>query len=126
MNRIILSGNLGADPETQFLKSGKALTKFPLGVSSGYGENKRTEWFRITCWEKLAETVQKFCLKGKKVLVEGEVKQDKFTGKDGVERRSFEVIAKNIEFLSSASDDGGGRPSIPQHQSQQQGEEIPF
>lgn len=104
MNKIILLGRLGKDPETAYTKSSKAYTKFTLAVDCGYGENKRTEWFNVKCWEKLAETVQKFCAKGKQVLIEGELQQSQYTDKNGVEKTWVEVSARNVQFLGSKAD----------------------
>ena len=105
---IILAGNLGRDPEMRYTPEGKAVTSFSVAVSDGFGEYKKTIWFRVTTWEKTAESCNNYLKKGSSVLVEGRITPDKetgnpkvFTRQDGTSGSSYEVTATNVRFLSS-------------------------
>jgi single-strand DNA-binding protein len=103
MNKIMLIGNLGRDPEANYTTSGKAVTKFSLAVSrkNKAGETKEeTEWFTIITWEKLAEICSQYLTKGQKVYIEGRLQIRKYTDKSGTERTAVEVIAHDMEMLS--------------------------
>lgn len=116
MNKIIIIGNLGRDPEMRFTPSGQAVTKFSVASTRSYkagnGEQvKETAWFSIEAWGKLAEICNEYLKKGSKVYVEGRIKPDKQTGsphvyekKDGTAGASFEVSAIEIQFLDSKGD----------------------
>jgi single-strand DNA-binding protein len=111
---LTLVGNCGRDPEMKYLDNGKAVTKFSLAVSKGYGDKKSTLWFTVTCWEKLGETVNTYVRKGSKLLVVGELNGDENTGSPRIWNgkngpgTSFEVTAKEVRFLSPKSDNGSG------------------
>lgn len=112
LNKIMLIGNLGKDPEMNYTQSGVALTKFSLAVSRSYktsaGEKREeTEWFNIVVWDKLAETCNQYLHKGSKVYIEGRVSQRKYTDKNGVERYAFDVIASDMEMLTPKSAQSG-------------------
>jgi len=105
MNKIMLIGNLGKDPEMNYTPSGIALTKFTMAVNritkSNTGEReKETEWFNIIVWRQLAETCNTYLHKGDKVYIEGRLQQRKYTDKNGIERWITEVIATDMEMLS--------------------------
>jgi len=105
MNKIILIGNLGRDPEMSYTPSGTAWTKFSLAVSRTYkGQNgerqTETEWFNIVAWNKLAEIANKFLQKGHKVYVEGRLSQRKYTDSNHVERTVVEVVINEMEMLT--------------------------
>jgi len=105
MNKIMLIGNLGKDPEMNYTPSGIALTKFTMAVNritkSNTGEReKETEWFNIIVWRQLAETCNTYLHKGDKVYIEGRLQQRKYTDKNGIERWMTEVIATDMEMLS--------------------------
>jgi single-strand DNA-binding protein len=130
-HKIILVGNLGKDPEMRFIPSGQAVTTFSVAVSDGFGDRKKTVWFRISAWEKLAETCNNYLKKGSKVLVEGRMNADDngnprtWNRQDGSVGASYEVTAQTVRFLTSrtdgGSDMGGGYPDLPIDE-----EEIPF
>ena len=123
--KIILAGNLGRDPEMRYLSDGTAVTSFSMAVNDGWGDNKKTIWFRVSCWRKQAEFANQYLSRGNKVLVEGRLTADAnggprtWTAQDGTVRASFEVTASNITFLqsraesqaSAAAYSGGGGPS---------------
>lgn len=104
LNKILLIGNLGRDPELNVTSDGTPVTKFSLAVSRRYksanGEQKEeTEWFNIVAWRQLAETCERYLHKGSKVYIEGRLTQRKYTDREGVQRTSVEVIASNMEML---------------------------
>lgn len=112
MNKIMLIGNLGKDPEMNYTPSGVAVTKFSLAVNrftkSSAGEReKETEWFNIVAWRQLAETCNTYLHKGSKVYIEGRLQQRKYTDKNGVERTAIDVIANDMEMLTPKSEQSG-------------------
>ncbi|HEY6409113.1 MAG TPA: single-stranded DNA-binding protein [Ktedonobacteraceae bacterium] len=112
LNKIMLIGNLGRDPEMNYTQNGTALTKFSLAVSRSYktssGEKRdETEWFNVVAWDKLAETCNTYLHKGSKVYIEGRVQQRKYTDKNGVERYAFDVVASDMEMLTPKSAQSG-------------------
>ncbi|HEX7103952.1 MAG TPA: single-stranded DNA-binding protein [Nitrolancea sp.] len=113
LNKIILIGNLGRDPEMRFTPSGKPVTDFSLAVSrrrrSPDGEFvDETEWFRINCWDRLAEIADQYLSKGSKVYVEGRIHLHRYTGNDGQERASLDVTATELMMLTPRGENTGG------------------
>ena len=111
LNKIMLIGNLGRDPELQVTPDGTPVTKFSLAVSRSYksrtGEQKdETEWFNIVAWRQLAETCEKYLHKGSKVYVEGRLSQRKYTDREGVQRTSIDVTITEMEMLDPKSVSG--------------------
>jgi single-strand DNA-binding protein len=106
MNKIILIGNLGKDPDMNYTTNGIPVTKFTLAVSrkvkaAADSEMKEeTEWFTIIVWRNLAEICNEFLKKGKKVYIEGRLTQRKYTDREGIQRIAVEVIANDMEMLS--------------------------
>ena len=105
LNKIMLIGNLGRDPELNFTAEGTPVTKFSLSVNRRYktctGELKEeTEWFNIVTWRQLAEICERYLHKGSKVYIEGRLTQRKYSDKTGVERIAVEVIASDMQMLS--------------------------
>ena len=104
LNKIMLIGNLGKDPDLQVTSDGTPYTRFSLAVNRQYkiatGERKKeTEWFQIVTWRQLAELCERYLHKGSKVYVEGRLTQRKYTDKQSIERTSVEVIATDVQFL---------------------------
>jgi single-strand DNA-binding protein len=115
VNRVILVGNLGKDPETRFTQGGTAQCKFSLATSETYNNNagerqERTEWHNIVVWGKQAETVGKYLAKGRQVYVEGRIQTRSYDDKEGKKRYITEINANRVIFLGSRGD-GGGTPS---------------
>jgi len=113
LNKIMLIGNLGRDPELSYTPSGKAIAKFSLAVSrrrrDESGEQREeTQWFNVVAWERLAETCNNYLKKGSKVYIEGRMTSRKYTDKDGVERTAWEVTATDMEMLTPKGGDGSG------------------
>ena len=108
MNKIILIGNLGKDPELQVTSDGIPVTKFSLAVNrntrTSTGERKEeTEWFNVSAWRNLAEICEKYLHKGSKVYIEGRLVQRKYTDRDGIQRTAVDVIASDMEMLTPKS-----------------------
>jgi single-strand DNA-binding protein len=118
INKVILIGNLGSDPEVRYTPDGTAVANFNIATSDEWtdkdtGERKkRTEWHRIVAWRKLGEICGEYLSKGKQVYVEGKL-QTRSWEKDGVTRYTTEVIASDVQFLGSRSTGDTYRSSEP-------------
>lgn len=99
LNRVTLIGNLTRDPEMRYTADGKAVTSFSLAVGRP-SKNGEADFFDVTAWERLAETCTQFLKKGRQVLVEGYLHQEKWE-KDGQKRSKITVTALNVQFLGS-------------------------
>jgi single-strand DNA-binding protein len=115
VNKVILVGNLGKDPEIRYLPSGEPVANITIATSSKY-KNKtgelveETEWHRVTFFGKLAEIAGQYLKKGRPVYVEGRLKTRKYTDKDGVEKYATDIIANEMQMLGSGDrQDGGGQ-----------------
>ena len=107
LNKVMLIGNLGTDPEMRYTANGNAVTSFRMAVGRTYtgsdGERKEeTEWFSVVCWNKLAETVSQFLQKGRRAYVEGRLQTRSWEGQDGQTRYRTEVVANTVLFLDRA------------------------
>jgi single-strand DNA-binding protein len=107
LNKIMLIGNLGRDPEMSYTPTGKAVTKFSLAVSRRWrdresGEQREeTTWFNVVAWDRLAETCNSYLHKGSKVFIEGRMTSRKYTDKEGVERTVWDVQAFEMQMLDT-------------------------
>jgi len=114
VNKVIIVGNLGRDPETRYMPNGDAVTNIAVATTESWkdkntGEKKElTEWHRITFYRKLAEIVGQYLKKGSQIYVEGRLQTRKWTDKDGVERYTTEIIADSMQMLGARRDGGGG------------------
>ncbi|MGO4223199.1 single-stranded DNA-binding protein [Lysobacter sp. TAF61] len=113
INKVILVGNLGDDPETKYTQGGMAVTKARLATTSVRKDREgntqeRTEWHRVTFFGKLGEIAGEYLRKGSQVYVEGSIRYDKYTGQDGVERYSTDIIADEMQMLGGRGEGGGG------------------
>ena len=140
VNKVILVGNLGADPEVRYTTGGSAIASIRIATSESWkdkqtGEQQeRTEWHSVTFFGRLAEIAGEYLRKGRQVYVEGSLRTDKYTDKDGVERYSTKVIANEMQMLGGSND--GERPQrserpAPSRQSapaplDDDGDSIPF
>jgi single-strand DNA-binding protein len=127
LNKIMLIGNLGRDPEMRFTSSGKPVTNFSLAVSRRYRSPEgeavdETEWFRIVCWDKQAEIADQYLSKGTKVFVEGRVQIRKYVANDGQERTSVDVIASEFLILTPRGGEGSGSYREPASRESQEPE----
>ncbi len=115
VNKVILLGNLGKDPELRYTQSGKAVVKFTMATSERGRDNQdRTEWHNVVAWDKLAELVNRLVAKGSKVYVEGRLQTREYTDRDGNRRWSTEVVAREMVFLTTEGR-GGERRAGPPH-----------
>lgn len=104
LNKVMLIGNVGTDPEMRFTPGGNPVTSFRVATSRAYttsdGERKQdTEWFTIVAWRKLAESCNQFLTKGQRVYVEGNLRTRAWEGRDGQKRTTVEVTANRVLFL---------------------------
>ena len=114
VNKVILVGNLGADPETRYTQGGGAITSIRIATSESWNDKQtgekqeRTEWHRIKFFGKLAEIAGEYLRKGSSVYVEGSIRYDKYTGQDGQEKYSTDIIADEMQMLGGREGGGGG------------------
>lgn len=108
INKVILIGNLGRDPDVRHAKSGRAVGKLSLAISERKKENgewvDHTEWVRVTVFDKTAENVGEYLKKGRQVYVEGRMQTSSYNDKDGNEKWSTEVVANEVIFLGSGGE----------------------
>lgn len=132
MNKVILIGRLGADPEVRYTQTGKAVTTFSLAVTrrrAEEGQPEITDWPQIVCWEKLAEICGNNLTKGRRISVEGRLQGRTYETQEGQKRRVFEVVAQNIEFLDSRREEAphsAERSGAEQFGPSMPEEDIPF
>jgi single-strand DNA-binding protein len=116
VNKVIIVGNLGRDPETRYMPNGEAVTNIAVATTESWkdknsGEKKEvTEWHRITFYRKLAEIAGQYLKKGSSVYIEGRLQTRKWTDKENIERYTTEIIADSMQMLSSRQGSGGGMP----------------
>lgn len=109
VNKVILVGRLGRDPETRYTGGGQAVANFSLATDESYkdrnGERqKRTEWHKIVVWGKQAEIAQQYLKKGSLVFIEGRIQSREWQDKEGQKRTSFEIVANNFRMLGGRSE----------------------
>jgi single-strand DNA-binding protein len=113
INKVILVGNLGADPEVRYTGSGTAIASLSIATSEQWTDKQsgqkqeRTEWHRVKLFGRLAEIAGEYLKKGRQVYIEGSLRTDKYTGKDGVERYSTDIIASDLQMLGGGNEGGG-------------------
>ncbi len=126
VNKVILLGNLGRDPETRYMPNGEAVTNISIATSERWkdkqtGEQQeKTEWHRITFYRRLAEIAGEYLKKGSSIYVEGKLETRKWTDKDGKDRYTTEIIASDLRMLGSptSQDEGRGEPRREARQEQ--------
>jgi single-strand DNA-binding protein len=119
VNKVILVGRLGRDPETRYTGGGQAVANFSMATDESYkdknGERqKRTEWHKIVVWGKQAEIAQQYLKKGSLIFLEGRIQSREWQDKEGQKRTSFEIVANNFRMLGSRAEGaaaGGGASS---------------
>jgi len=145
VNKVILIGNLGRDPELRYTQTGQAVANFSLATTDRFSskdgdKQERTEWHRIVAWGRTAEICAQYLAKGRSVYVEGRLQTNEWEDKDGQKKRTTEIVAQSVQFLGSRGGDGsgasrGGDAPRSERGSDQggdggsappQGEEIPF
>lgn len=114
VNKVILIGNLGKDPEVRHLENGAAVANFPLATSESYKDRNsgervsQTDWHNIVVWRGLADVAEKYLKKGNKVYIEGKLKTRSWEDQNGNMRYTTEVVADNLTMLGRAGDNEGG------------------
>ena len=114
INKVIIVGNLGGDPETRYMPSGSAVTNMTVATNESWkdkqtGEQKeRTEWHKVAMFGRLAEIAAEYLRKGSQVYIEGKLRTRKWQGKDGQDRYTTEVIADEMQMLGGRGGAGGG------------------
>jgi single-strand DNA-binding protein len=133
VNKVILVGNLGRDPELRYTQNGSAVANFTVATNERWrdkdGNNQeRTEWHRIVVWGRTAENCAQYLQKGSSVYVEGRLQTREWEDKEGNKRNTTEISALNVQFLGgrSASGGGGADPDYVGPGEPAQGDDIPF
>ena len=115
LNKMLVIGNVGRDPEMRYTPNGNAVTNFSVAVNRRYtppnGEpQEETEWFRVVAWDRLAETCNTYVTRGMKVYVEGRLRSNTWVGQDGQTRFSNEIVANTVTFLNRPQSGGYSGP----------------
>ncbi|HQZ32618.1 MAG TPA: single-stranded DNA-binding protein [Arenimonas sp.] len=113
INKVILVGNLGNDPEVRYSQSGSAITTLSVATSESWKDKdgnpqERTEWHRVKAFGRLAEIMGEYLKKGRQVYIEGSLRTEKYTDKNGVEKYSTDIIADEMQMLGGMGEGGGG------------------
>ena len=141
INKVILIGNLGKDPEIRYTQSGAAVVNFSIATTERWKgqdgqQQEQTEWHNIVAWKRLAEICSEYLNKGSKVYIEGKLQTRKWQDKDGNDRYTTEIVARDMQMLtprgaSSGGGDGygdssGGYNDLPQEPPPNTGDDVPF
>jgi single-strand DNA-binding protein len=135
VNKVILIGNLGRDPELRYTKTGQAVANFTLATTDRFkgrdgDQQERTEWHRIVTWGKTAENCAQYLAKGRSVYVEGSLQTREWEDKEGNKRQTTEINALRVQFLGGprgSGPGGGGQGGAPTPGSDPgAGDDIPF
>jgi len=136
LNRVILIGNVGQDPESKYMPSGTALCNFSLATNETWNDGdgnpqSRTEWHRCEAFGKPAETISQWVKKGQMLLVEGMIRSREYTDKDGVNRRAYAIRVENFTMLGKRDTSDFAKkdesfPNKPESNSSADNDEVPF
>ena len=139
VNKVILIGNVGKDPDVRYLDSGVAVATFSLATTergytlqNGTQVPERTEWHNIVLWRGLAQTAEKYVHKGDKLYIEGKIKSRSYDDQNGIKRTIVEIFADNMEMLTPRGTSQSQAPSVSVQQSVQQtvaenmSDDLPF
>ena len=140
VNKVILIGNLGKDPEIRYTQSGAAVVNFSIATTERWKgqdgqQQEQTEWHNIVAWKRLAEICSEFLSKGSKVYIEGKLQTRKWQDKDGNDRYTTEIVARDMQMLTprgagsgegSYGDNSGGYNDLPQEPPPNTGDDVPF
>ena len=127
LNKVILIGNLGRDPEVRYMPNGEAVCNFSIATDETWKDQSgqrqtKTEWHAITLYRRMAEVAGQYLKKGSQVYIEGRIQSRKYTGKDGIERTAYEIIGSEMKMLggkaegSSESANTAEPPAPPRRQ----------
>jgi single-strand DNA-binding protein len=118
INKVIIVGNLGGDPETRYMPSGSAVTNITVATNESWkdkqtGEQKdRTEWHKVAMFNRLAEVAAEYLRKGSQVYIEGKLRTRKWQDKNGQDRWTTEIVADEMQMLGGRGGGGGGSASM--------------
>lgn len=127
VNKVILVGNLGADPDTRYMPNGKAVSNIRIATSQTWkdrqtgDQQERTEWHSVVLYDKLGEIAAEYLRKGSQVYIEGSLRTRKWQDKEGKDRYTTEVIAREMQMLGSRGGAGSNAPTQQAPQSQSSG-----
>ncbi|PIQ21391.1 MAG: single-stranded DNA-binding protein [Cytophagales bacterium CG18_big_fil_WC_8_21_14_2_50_42_9] len=126
INRVILVGNLGKDPEIRHTEGGIAVARFPIATSETFkdkagNKQERTEWHNIVAWRGLAEVAEKYMKKGQSIYVEGKIRTNSYQDKEGIQRYSVEIVADNITMLGGRGESAGNTQEAGSNNSRDNG-----
>lgn len=118
LNKVILIGRLGRDPEVRYMPNGEAVCNFSIATSETWNDRngqrvERTEWHNITMYRKLAEIAGQYLKKGSQVYLEGRIQSRKYQGKDGIERTAYEIIANEMKMLGGGNSEQQAQAEAP-------------
>lgn len=130
LNKVILIGRLGRDPETRFMANGEAVCNFSVATSEKYTDKngqrqEATEWHNVTMYRKLAEIAGQYLKQGSQVYIEGKIKSRKYTDKNGVERTAYDIIANELKMLGGNTQTPAQKPQQAQAQ-EDISDDVPF
>ncbi|OFO39644.1 single-stranded DNA-binding protein [Neisseria sp. HMSC065D04] len=141
LNKVILIGRLGRDPETRYMPNGEAVCNFSVATSEAWNDRngqrqEKTEWHNITMYRRLAEIAGQYLKKGSQVYLEGKIQSRKYQGKDGIERTAYDIIANEMKMLGGGNSEQqaqGETPTPPRRQApaapvggNDESDDIPF
>lgn len=121
VNKVILVGNLGKDPEVRFTPSGQAVAKFPIATTDNWTDQsgqrqEKTEWHNVVVWGKQAENCGQYLAKGRQVYIEGAIRSRSYDDKEGNKRYVTEIVAQRVQFLGGGGGGGGGGRGAQQYE----------
>jgi len=132
LNKVILIGRLGRDPETRYMPNGEAVCNFSVATSESWKDSngqkqERSEWHNVTMYRKLAEIAGKYLTKGSQVYIEGKIQSRKYTDKNGVERTAYDIIANELKMLGGNAQTPAQKQQPVQAQAQDDiSDDVPF
>ena len=130
LNKVILIGRLGRDPEVRYMPNGEAVCNFSVATSEKYTDKngqrqEATEWHNVTMYRKLAEIAGQYLKQGSQVYIEGKIKSRKYTDKNGVERTAYDIIANELKMLGGNTQTPAQKPQPAQAQDEIS-DDVPF
>ena len=131
LNKVMVIGNLGGDPEMRYTANGSAVANFSVAsnreYTTGDGERRQeTEWFRVVTWNRLAEICSQYLTKGRLVYVEGRLQTRSWEGQDGATKFMTELIAHEVKFLGSPAGERVGDVELPPAETGEEADDLPF
>lgn len=126
LNRVMIIGRLGQDPEIRSTAQGTTVSKFSVATSKKIKEKDVTEWHKVVAFGKVAEICNHYLSKGSQVFIEGELQTNSWEDKEGTKRYTTNIVVQNVQFLGPKNTDGQGQSSQPKGHAQYTSDNIPF